>query len=105
MDNIVTCDLSDFGIKELIEASTLLKAYANNKAVDFLGVGLTLNFNRNSGYVFLSDEDYNVGILDDNNEIVQFYSCPQCGNEGTDADYEFVKYEGYCSKECHDKNL
>jgi hypothetical protein len=73
-----------------------------------LGDGITLNFNLNSGYVFLSDEDYNVGVLEDK-ELVQFYNCPQCGFEGTqsqaiDEGKDFVAHNGYCSKECEDKN-
>ena len=101
--DIVTSDLSKYGYKELDEAGELLKAYAKNGA-DFLNDGLTLNFNINSGKVFMSDEDYNVGILE-NDKLVQFFNCNQCGNEGTKEeglgnDWDFIKYEGYCSKNC-----
>ena len=105
MNTIVTADFSQFGIRELIFAQLLLKAYAEQGA-EFLGCGLTLNFNTQSGYVFLSDEGYNVGVLDETEEhIVQFYSCPQCGYEGTqhealDNGCDFVKNDGYCSTKC-----
>lgn len=109
MDNIVTSDLTQFGYRELDMAADLLKAYANGKgATGFLGDGVNVFMNKNSGNVFLSDEDYNVGVLEDG-KVVQFYSCPQCGNEGTQAEgeenkWDFETYNGYCSKECEDKN-
>lgn len=109
LNTVITADFSQFGIRELIFAQGLLKAYAEEGA-DFLGCGLTLNFNTQSGYVFLSDDDYNVGVLDETEEhIVQFYTCPQCGYEGTQHDAltekkDFDANEGFCSKECADKN-
>ncbi len=109
MNTVVTADLSQFGIRELMFARLLLQAYLEHGA-EFLGSGLTLNFNTSSGYVFLSDEDYNVGVLDESEEyIVQFYTCPQCGYEGTQHDAineekDFSAFEGYCSIECLDKN-
>ena len=104
---IVTNDLSKFGYRELAEAGELLKEYAD-KPADFLSDGLTINFNPNSGYVFLSDEDYNVGVMTAEG-IVQFFSCPQCGYEGTNEEAEaegksFIKYSGYCSSECEEEN-
>lgn len=96
-------DLSNFGYRELDIAGDLLKAYAENGS-DFLNDGITLNFNPNSGNVFLSDEDFNVGVLEDG-KLVQFFSCPNCGNEGTqeegkENEWDFVKYEGFCSSKC-----
>jgi len=103
MNKIVSCDLSEWGYQELEEAAELLKAYADYGA-DFLGDGITLNFNTHSGYVFLSDADYNVGMLREDGKIHQWFSCPECGTEGFADDAEFEKYEGFCSKECADKN-
>jgi len=109
MKTLITADFSQFGIRELIFAQLLLKAYAEQGA-EFLGFGLTVNFNINSGYVFLSDDDYNVGVLDETEEhIVQFYTCPQCGYEGTQHDAiseekDFGAFEGYCSEECLERN-
>lgn len=102
-EETVTKDLKRFGFKELDEAADLLKAYANN-GCDFLNDGVEVWFNVNSGVVFLSDEDFNVGVLVIG-KIVQFYSCPNCGNEGTQKEgkenkWDFEKYNGYCSKKC-----
>ncbi len=77
---IVTCDLSKFGNREIQEAVALLQGYLQNP-LDCLGEGLTLNFNVNSGYVFLSDEDYNVGMMN-GHSFEQFFSCGECGKEG-----------------------
>lgn len=110
MDTIVTTDISKFGSRELAIAAQLLEIYAQG-GVAFIGENATLNFNTQSGYVFLSDEDFNVGILDNEGcHVVQFYSCAECGYEGTqdealDESRNFVKYEGFCSKDCALKNL
>lgn len=104
MEEVVTSDLTKFGFRELDMAADLLKAYANNKnSVDF-GDGVNVFMNTNSGSVFLSDEDFTVGMLEDG-KVVQFYSCPNCGNEGTQEDgkqegYDFEKYEGFCTRKC-----
>ena len=106
-NSIVTADLSKFGYIELAEAGKLLMAYAENGA-DFLNDGLTLNFNTNSGYVFLTDSDCTVGMLEEG-KVVKFYNCSQCGNEGTQSEgkengWDFENYEGYCSKKCKKEN-
>ena len=98
--DIVTADLSRFGYRELMIAGKLLHAYSEQPA-DFLGTGLTINFNTHSGYVFLSDEDYNVGMLDEDDKLKQWFSCPECGHEGFDSpETPFESYEGYCSQTC-----
>ena len=83
-----TNDLTQFGYRELAEAGKLLIAYAENGS-DFLTDGVQVWFNKNSGTVFLSDEDYNVGVLVEKEngvlkeyDIEQFFSCPICGHEG-----------------------
>jgi len=82
-DPIVTCDLSRFGYRELQEAAKLLTAYCEEASTAFfLGDNVQLCFNTNSGYVFLTDEDYNVGMLNDEGKISQWHSCPICSFEG-----------------------
>ena len=104
----ITNNLIKFGFRELDMAADLLKAYANNKNDVEFGDGVNVFMNDSSGNVFLSDEDMTVGVLE-NERIVQFYSCPQCGNEGTQNEgleekWDFEKYEGYCSKKCQKEN-
>ncbi len=113
--NDVTQDLGKFGNEELFQAGELLKELGERgiNNFDFLGNGLTLSFNFNSGKVFLSDEDFNVGVIehDDENKpmLVQFYSCPICGFEGTQTEAEseakdFEEHNGFCSQSCEDEN-
>lgn len=96
-DETVTSDLSRFGFREKRMAADLLDAYCKDGA-EFLGDGVTVQMNANSGYVFLTDEDFNVGMME-GGRLVQFFSCPECGAEGTRTDEEFCE-QGYCP-ECH----
>lgn len=75
-------DFCGFGYRELDLAADLLKKQADEPA-DFLGDDIKVCFNANSGMVFLSDEDYNVAV-EENGKLVQFFTCPECGAEGTD---------------------
>lgn len=86
-----TRDLSRFGLIELEEASRLL---AKVKEID-AGDGLTLEFNPNSGNVFLTDEDCRVWLFDEDGEINEFFTCPDCGHEGFKPDFK-----GQKCKEC-----
>jgi hypothetical protein len=54
----------------------------------------TIYMNLHSGYVFLSDEDYNTYMLNDLNEIEKWFSCVNCGNEGFES--EIIHNDGYC---------
>lgn len=70
-----------FGNIEIDEAGDLLKAYSNHHP-DFLGGGIKVEFNPQSGYVFLLDAEYHVGMLNDEGKLEQWHNCPECGNEG-----------------------
>jgi hypothetical protein len=99
-----TRDLMQFGYVELAEAGRLLTTFkTHHDKTERLSSNVAVEFNPNSGNVFLVDEDYNVAMMN-GHELVDFYSCPECGNEGFDGDYEFKTYQGYCSHECADKN-
>jgi len=101
-NQIVTADLSGFGYREIEEAIKLLTAYknANFEEDNFFLFNLSLNLNVNSGFVFLSDEGYNVGIINDNGKIEQFISCAYCGKEGLKSELKPFCKAGYC-RECH----
>jgi hypothetical protein len=80
----VITDLSEFGYREKSLAAELLSAYV--KTPDVLGYGVTVAMNANSGYVFLSDEDYRVAMLN-GDKLEEFFSCPECGYEGFKEDF------------------
>ena len=91
----VTNDLTKFGTIELAEAGKLLstlKTVRDN--TKFLGDGVQVFFNNESGYVFLSDEDYNVAVMS-GHDLVDFINCPECGNEGNINEFDT---ESYCCK-------
>ena len=73
--------------RELREAIELLKVYADS---DINLEGLKICFNPNSGYVFLSDEDYNV-YMEHNGKLEQWFNCPNCGNEGFKEDFDTME--------------
>ena len=80
-DNIVTSDLSDFGYRELAMARDLLTVYLENNNTLFIGDGVNIAMNRNSGYVFITDEDYNVA-MECEGKLEDWFSSPYDGHEG-----------------------
>lgn len=91
-----TQDFSKFGLIELDEAEKLLKEYANNPNV-LDGNGIKVEFNPNSGNVFLVDEDYNVAMMN-GDTLEQFYTCPQCGFEGFLEDMNHEPVDDECTE-------
>lgn len=82
---INTNDLSEFGFIELEESAILLTEYVKNTSI--LDNGVKLELNRDSGKVFLVDENYNVAMMN-GNKLEKFYSCPYCGHEGFKEDMQ-----------------
>lgn len=87
MRDPVTSDLAEFGFAELREAARLLTAYCDNPSILSLGSDVRVCLNRESGFVFLSDEDYAVAMMN-GDKLEMFYSCPECGKEGFAEDME-----------------
>ena len=75
-----TTDLKEFGFRELKMAAEHLQAYCESPP-EFLTDGVHLMMNTHSGYVFLTDEDFNVAMMN-GDTLEQFHSCPECGAEG-----------------------
>jgi len=66
MTNIVQVNLEAFGFRELDIASKLLaKVSEYGYPRDFSDAGISLAFNTHSGYVFLTNEDYQILMLED----------------------------------------
>ena len=85
-EEIVTSDLSKFGARERRMAEDLLKAWRENGLpADFADDDVTVAMNTQSGYVFLTNADYQV-CMEEGGRLESFYSCPECGEEGTWAD-------------------
>ena len=84
----VTTNLSEFGRREIAMASELLNQLANRNTTElfdahFTYEGTNLVFNKRSGYVFLNDENYNVGMINPDNGMLDLYiTTGYSGTEG-----------------------
>ena len=112
-----TIDLSKFGYVELKETAKLLNAYIEDTEV-LDGDGVKVEFNPNSGCVFLVDEDFNVAMLNtesipqyddigniashkDVDKLELWYNCPICGHEGFLEDMPHHSDDDY-DEECQE---
>ena len=77
-----TENLADFGMREIEELRDILDAWLNNGLPDdFYDEGVKPAFNRNSGYVFLVNDDYQV-CMEVDGRLESFYTTPYNGYEG-----------------------
>ena len=82
-----TEDLADFGFRDQEEAKDLFQAWKESGLpIDFENNGVKIAFNMNSGYVFLTNSEYQVAmcVQGENNklELQSFYSSPYERREG-----------------------
>ena len=101
-----TRDLSKFGLLEIGIAAELLTKYANGNQSwasdqDELSDGVALEFNPNSGNVFLVDEDCRVAMVNDNGSLENWVYCSYCGAEGFRSELP-LDADGNCA-ECAGK--
>jgi hypothetical protein len=80
MQDTVTYDMSDFGSREMDMAADLLNAYRKQRP-EWLGNGVKVAMNRNSGCVFLTDEDYNSAMMN-GEKLEMWLFTPYEGHEG-----------------------
>ncbi len=83
-----TEDLAAFGYREQRAAQDLFEAWKlNGLPVDFWNSGVKIGFNMNSGYVFLTNSEYQVAMCTTNEqdqlELYSYYSSPYEGKEGS----------------------
>lgn len=84
---MVTSDFGKFGYREIEMVTDLLTEYKKRNytrlANDYFDWStMKPAFNMNSGYVFLTDDDYNVVMLNDDGKLDLFISTPYNGVEG-----------------------
>lgn len=78
-----TTDLAEFGIREIKMARDLLDAWLRTGLPDdFEPDEVTVMLNPHSGWVFLTNAEFQTAVLD-NNRLVSFYCSPYEGHEGT----------------------
>jgi len=86
---ITTTNLADFGYIEREELIRLLTAWHKQGLPDgFCKEKVEIMFNRNSGYVFLTNSEFQVAMM--NGDLLAiWYNCPKCGYEGFEEDCPF----------------
>ena len=101
-----TRDLSEFGFREKDMAADLLKAHGSIKdETQYLGFGVTVEFNPMSANVFLVDEDYNVAMMSEDGYLEDFHTCPNCGGEGLSSDFRDDNTDECCQEYANDLGL
>lgn len=83
MIDAYTENLADFGYRELAMAKDLLVAWFDGDGLplDFEAEGVRIAFNRNSGNVFLTNDEYQV-CMEAEGKLYSWYWLPNHGNEG-----------------------
>ena len=103
----VTTDLAKFGWRELKMAAQLLNAMVEQGLpIDFAD-GVSVAMNTNSGYVFLTNSEYDVAMMN-GDKLEEWHHCPECGHEGFKEDmahagsaecYRYQREIGLCDDE------
>lgn len=82
MTDAYTENLADFGARERRMLMEILSAWnANGLPDDFSDDKVRPAFNRNSGHVFLVNDEYQTAMMNDG-KLESFYSTPYEGKEG-----------------------
>jgi hypothetical protein len=77
-----TTDISKFGSRERLMLVEILTAWCNQGLPeDFENDEVTPMMNMNSGYVFLSNSDFQVAMMN-GDKLERWYTCGECGHEG-----------------------
>ena len=96
-DNYLTEDITDIPLHEVVPLLTALDAWRSGSTIAatklfqaaWYDQGSKVAMNNQSGYVFLSNEDFQVAMID-NDKLTMFLNCGECGNEGLEGEFEVV---------------
>lgn len=98
MDSITTTDFAQFGIRERRMAQELLNAWNDSGLPDdFDDDEVTFMMNRDSGFVFLTNSEYQVAMMN-GDKLESFYTCPYCGHEGFKDEMEHEPENSDCTE-------
>ncbi|PZM77294.1 MAG: hypothetical protein DKM50_13355 [Candidatus Margulisiibacteriota bacterium] len=85
---ITTTDFSKFGYRERVIVEELLRVWREQGLPeDFWGEEVSIMMNMNSGYVFLTNSEYQVAMMN-GDKLESWYTCTNCGHEGFAEDME-----------------
>ncbi len=87
---ITTTNLSDFGSRERWMLVELLTEWDKNGLPDeFYEEDVTPMMNRNSGYVFLTNSEFQCAMMNDG-KLEIWHHCGNCGHEGFKEDCQLT---------------
>lgn len=82
MSNYYTENLSEFGFREILILNEILTIWINAGLPEsFESTGIRPALNKQSGYVFLVNDDYQVAMMN-GSELEIFHTLPYSGIEG-----------------------
>lgn len=83
-DNPTTTNLSEFGTKALHELTEILNEWVSHGLPgDFYDNNVVPMFNKNSGYVFLTNSEYQTAMINpETGNLESWYFTPYSGYEG-----------------------
>ncbi len=94
---ITTNKLSDFGPRERGMLVELLTAWKKQGLPEnFYDYEVEAMMNRNSGNVFLTNEEFQVAMMN-GDRLEMWHSCPNCGHEGFSEDCQ-INEENECNE-------
>lgn len=77
-----TTNLAEFGYSEIKELSRILNAWIKDGLPEDFGRDeVHPMFNKNSGYVFLTNSEYECCMMN-GDDLETWYHCGECGHEG-----------------------
>ena len=97
-DNYLTEDITDIPLHEVVPLLTALDKWRNGEVhmtttkmfqASWYDQGTKVAMNNQSGYVFLTNEDFQVAMID-MERLTMFLNCGECGNEGLENEFEVV---------------
>ena len=104
-DNYLTEDITDIPLHEVVPLLTALESFRSGDGIYSSGnpsdkatkmfkaswydKGSKVAMNNQSGYVFLTNEDFQVAMID-NERLTLFLTCSECGNEGLEGEFEVM---------------
>ena len=108
-DNYLTEDITDIPLDEVVPLLTALDKWRNESTrtstkmfqASWYDKGSKVAMNNQSGYVFLTNEEWQVAMID-NGKLTMFLNCGECGNEGLENDFVNTVVFHRCCQGCKD---
>ncbi len=97
---IYTENLADFRSREWDEIRRICIAWEEAGMADgFYEEGIRFAFNRNSGNVFLVNDEYQVAMINpETDKLELWHNCGNCGHEGFKEDCQIDDDNQYCNE-------